>query len=217
MNELDLIKQYWKRDAHFPRVEQKALRGMIYRSSSSIVKWIFLISVIEFLLGILLNAWYFFSDTPSLNDNQPPMVMEWISGVVDVLIYLCIIYFMYRFFTSYKKIRNTNNTKELLQDILEARRNVHRYIKLNIYIIVYSAAMVGINKLLEKNLSTSSTGEIIMQVTLVAVVSFLVGWLCIRLIKLYYRLIYLRLVKKLDRNYEELIRLETEEENQAPH
>lgn len=213
MNELDLLKKYWKRDENFPRVEQQAIRRMIYKSSSSIVKWIFLISVIEFALGIVLSVWYIFFDPETNND---PLILKVIGYAFDFIVYIAIIYFMYNFFSSYKKIKNTKNTKELLGDILAARKNVHNYIQFNIYLVFFNMAMAGVSLFLRKNMGSGPTGEIIMEVTLLLIVLFLIGWLCITLVKLYYRLIYLRLVKKLDRNYEELIRLEDESEPENP-
>lgn len=206
MNELDVLKQYWKQEENFPRVDQNAIRKMLYKSSSSIVKWIFLISVIEFIAGIALGVYYLFFDTRTPENH--PLAIDILNYVGDTVSYLVIIYFIYQFFHCYRKIKNTSDTKTLLSDILQARRNVHRYIKFNVYMIVYSFAVIGISKTIEENLFDKGTGEIIMQVTLLIVVLFLTAWLFIALLKLYFRVIYIRLVKKLDRNYEELIRLE---------
>ena len=206
MNELDVLKQYWKQQENFPRVDQSAIRHMLYKSSSSIVKWIFLISVIEFIAGIALGVYYLFFDTRTAEDH--PLAIDILNYVGETLSYVVIIYFIYQFFHSYRKIKNTSDTKALLSDILQARKNVHHYIKFNIYMIVYSFAVIGISKTIEENLFDKGTGEIIMQVTLLIVVLFLTAWLFIALLKLYFRVIYIRLVKKLDRNYQELIRLE---------
>ncbi len=43
MDELDLLKKHWKKDeTSFEQVSEKQIYKMIHKSSSSIVKWIFL-------------------------------------------------------------------------------------------------------------------------------------------------------------------------------
>ena len=50
MKELDLLKKDWKKNADsFEQVSESEIYKMIHRKSSSIVKWIFIISIIEFL------------------------------------------------------------------------------------------------------------------------------------------------------------------------
>lgn len=209
MNELEVLRKYWKRDESFPRIEQDTIRRMIYDSSSSLVKWIFFLSVLEFTIGIAFGAWYIFFE-PEIGRRDYPSWLELTTNVIDIAAYLAIIYFMYRFFNSYKRIKNTNNTKTLLNDILETRRNVHHYIRINIYFVALTMLAMGLNRLINGDLGSGSPGQVIMSATVLLVVFLFISGVCIALIKLYYRLVYLRLVKKLDRNYKELIRLDDE-------
>ena len=56
MDELDLLKKDWKKqDKSLPHLSYDELYKMIWKRSSSIVKWIFIISIIEFFLGAILN------------------------------------------------------------------------------------------------------------------------------------------------------------------
>lgn len=51
MNELDLLKKDWKKDkTNFQQVTENDIYKMIHTKSSSIVKWILIISIIEFTL-----------------------------------------------------------------------------------------------------------------------------------------------------------------------
>ena len=55
MNELDLLKTHWQKDQEYIRFKKEDIIGMLHKSSSSIVKWIFIICCLELLLGIALN------------------------------------------------------------------------------------------------------------------------------------------------------------------
>ena len=64
MDELELLKRDWqKKDKQLPQLSFDDIYKMIWKKSSSIVKWIFLISIIEFLVPHLL---YFL---PSMSKN----------------------------------------------------------------------------------------------------------------------------------------------------
>ena len=210
MNELDLLKQHWQQDNNFPQVKRNEIRKMLYKSSSSLVKWIFYISIIELFVGIGLNIW---SSQLNLDDKADPIFYQIAITAVDTLAYIFILYFIYKFFTSYRMIRSTNNTKKLLETILDTRKTVYLYIKFNIYLIIFSMILGAGSVIWQENFGVKSVGEIIFYTSAMAIMLFLMGWLVISVMRLYYRLIYIRLVKKLDKNYEELVRLEEEEEH----
>ena len=60
MKELDLLKKDWqKNEASFEQVTEKDIYKMIHKRSSSIVKWILILSVLElvfwFVIGLGIN------------------------------------------------------------------------------------------------------------------------------------------------------------------
>ena len=56
MEELDLLKKAWQKDTHsFEQVTEVEIYKMLHRKSSSIVKWILVISLLEFGLWALVN------------------------------------------------------------------------------------------------------------------------------------------------------------------
>ena len=56
MDDLDLLKKDWKKqEKNLPHLSYDEIYKMIWKRSSSIVKWIFIISIVEFLLGAFLN------------------------------------------------------------------------------------------------------------------------------------------------------------------
>ena len=57
MKELDLLKKDWKKNAaSFVQVSENEIYKMIHKKSSSVVKWIFMISVIELGLGLAASV-----------------------------------------------------------------------------------------------------------------------------------------------------------------
>lgn len=208
MDELDFLKQHWQKDQGFPKVNKEEIRNMLHKSSSSLVKWIFIISIIELFLGVLLNVFVFLSDT---DPEKMPYPLELLTNFIDVVSYIIILYFIYSFFNSYRKIKNTNNTKELLSNILLTRKTVTYYIRFNIYMILVGLGITALRMIWEEDVIHKSVGHNILFFTFLGIVIFLIGWAMIAFVKWVYKLIYIRLVKKLEKNYEELERLEREE------
>ena len=69
MDELELLKKDWKmKEASLPKLSYEKIYQMIWRRSSSVVKWIFYISIFELIfwlgLDILLKI---FDQKPALN------------------------------------------------------------------------------------------------------------------------------------------------------
>ena len=56
MDELELLKKDWdKSKKNYPNLSKEEIYNLISKRSSSIVKWIFIISVLEFSLWTLLS------------------------------------------------------------------------------------------------------------------------------------------------------------------
>jgi hypothetical protein len=57
MEELDLLKKYWKKSENtFEQVSEVEIYKMLHKKSSSIVKWILIISVLEVLLWTSISV-----------------------------------------------------------------------------------------------------------------------------------------------------------------
>ena len=57
MEELDLLKKYWKKSENtFEQVSEVEIYKMLHKKSSSIVKWIVIISVLEVLLWTSISV-----------------------------------------------------------------------------------------------------------------------------------------------------------------
>lgn len=205
MDGLDLLKQHWHKDNNFPQVDKEALRGMLHKSSSSIVKWIFLISILELALGIILSLSF------GIDQEQHSLFYDVVYTVFDLVFYTVICYFIYSFFNSYRQIKSTNNTKVLLGTILKTRQHVDRYIRFNMYCIIFSFVFISIDEVIIQY-QERTTGEFISFLLFMVILSSLFCWVFLLIVKLYYRILYRRLVKKLTKNYEELLEIDRQEQ-----
>lgn len=201
MDGLDLLKQHWNKNNDFPKVDKDKIRTMLHKSSSSIVKWIFLISVIELGIGLLLNLCFAHSGKQSAFLTG----MDW---GFEVVFYIVICYFIFNFFKAYRRITNTASTKNLLQSIINTRKHVENYIKFNIYylflILAFSTFITIWQNIMPHQHESSFVQEIIIFLALMALFSVLIY----TAMRLYYKYIYISLLRKLDNNYKELIKLE---------
>ncbi|MGK0251535.1 MAG: hypothetical protein ACI81G_000973, partial [Gammaproteobacteria bacterium] len=59
VDELELLKKDWqKQEAHLPKLTKKDLYPMLLKKSSSIVKWILIISILEVLLWTSISVFF---------------------------------------------------------------------------------------------------------------------------------------------------------------
>jgi hypothetical protein len=202
MKELDLLKKDWqKSEASFEQLSEKDIYAMIHKKSSSIVKWILIVSILEFVvlngIGLLLPDPY-----NSKYDEIHPYL-----SIAEDLNYFVILGFIYLFFKNYKTISVLNNAKMLIQHILKTRKIVNYYIYWNIIIGSYIGAFgfidgwndSGKNKI--DNIPNHGTAMIL---------PFVFAMLFIMLfIWAFYKLLYGNFLGKLKDNYEELQKIES--------
>ena len=120
MEELDLLKKAWQKKAHsFDQVTEVEIYKMLHKKSSSIVKWIFYISLIELSLGFILSIAMSYTkyDTQNIEYFKKWGIYEYYI-VCTVFIYIVVIYFIYKFYLMYKKISVVDSTKQLLSTII---------------------------------------------------------------------------------------------------
>ena len=203
MDGLDLLKQHWNGDNNFPKIERNELQTMLHRSSSSIVKWIFIICCLEFALWLALSIL-----VPV--EKEEFLIFQIIDGIYNIVFYAVIFYFIFQFYSLLIKIKTTNSTKKLMESILAVRKNAHQYIQFNILAAYLAFALQFIQLVIEKYLAGNSWGEMIFVIVLGAILFTLFGLLFIWLFKLYFKVLYGFLLKKLNKNYDELTRLEDE-------
>lgn len=212
MDELDLLKKDWnKDDSRYPKLSYDDIYGMILKRSSSIVKWIFIISILEFVFWTILS---FALKDADFNKKFESYHAENIMIPFMVLGYLILAYFFYKFFMNYRTISVTDNAKLLMENILKTRRTVKHYVAFNlIYLVVSAFLVLAIEfKRDETMIATinkaAADGELFKFYALTILVTTLVLAIVIGLFLVFYYLIYGLLLKRLNKNYSELKKLE---------
>ncbi len=205
MEELDLLKKEWKKSENsFEQLSEKDIYNMIHQKSSSVVKWILIISLIELFIGIVLNLLSFDIDFFNKIDANG------FSGYLEALTivnYAVILFFVYTFFKNYKTISSTDSTKKLMDDIISTRKTVKYYIWYNLIMIAVSA-LFGSYVALS---ITEKTKHVVLDTSFMLVfclACILIVGVLVFLFWLFYRLLYGRLLKKLFNNYNELKKID---------
>lgn len=190
MEELDRLKKDWKKNEEsYPQFSEKEIYAMLHKKSSSIVKWILIISVLEFVfwgIGSLL-----YSTLGSKQFEAPFFIV-----ILDYFNYAILISFMVLFYYNYRRIAAEKPVKELMYNIISVRRVVRFYVLYNLFVISFSMLcglfMFGSDHPDEKN------------AILILTIGVVIIGLIVLLLFFVYNLLYGRLIKKLNKNYVEL-------------
>jgi hypothetical protein len=213
MDELELLKKDWnKEDTKYPKLSYDQLYTMILKRSSSIVKWIFIISILEFVFWVGIS--FLMKDSEGMKSikdlNANAIIIP-----LSVAGYLVLGYFFYLFFKNYKNISVTDNAKTLMENILKTRRTVKHYVAFNLaYMVIATFVILCIEFNQNEQLIASAqnaaagAGGLFMYYAKFILVVLVFLAVAIGVLLLFYWLIYGVLLRKLNRNYKELRKLE---------
>lgn len=207
MDELDLLKKDWKkREADFPKLSYNEIYKLIHKKSSSIVKWIFIICIAEFIFWTGLN----FLIPESYLDIYEQFHLKTFLYVTQGIHYVILFVFLILFYKNFKAISVIDSTNLLMRKIIKTRKTVNYYVYYNI--ALYAILSLALNAIMFSNPETlvevmsmensNVNSKTFLNVLLfVQIVTFIImcGFLW-----LYYRIIYGILLKKLSSNYKEL-------------
>ncbi|KGL63764.1 hypothetical protein [Polaribacter sp. Hel1_85] len=201
MDLLDNYKKAWENQPeHADKVSSIEIYKLAQSKSSSIVKWIFIIGILEF---IFLNSIYFFVDMEDAMIEYKNLGLENFILYSQIATYIILFYFLWMFYQNYKKISTIESTKTLMTKILKTRKTVRNYVIFNLGYITLFMIVITIAKV-NTNLNDFNNKQllILIIVTIIATLLFLgVVWL-------FYQLLYGILLRKLNRNYKELAKLD---------
>jgi hypothetical protein len=204
MDLLDNYKKVWdNQPEEIHKVSTLEIYKMAQAKSSSIVKWIFIIGLLEFAFMLLTT---FAFDVPN---DEKIMIEIGVYQLVQVSQYLIIpviFYFLFLFYKNYKNISTIDNTKKLMTNIRKTRRTVRNYVIFNLLYIIYIAAIMtfGIVMTPQGSFQNAPGWLIVLIMLLVTTIMLLLFWG-------FYQLLYGVLLKKLNRNYTELAKLHSED------
>jgi hypothetical protein len=96
MKELELLKKDWKaKESGFPKLKQEALYALIWKRSSSIVKWLYYISIAEFVFWTALSI---LTKSAEQEEIIESMRLSTFISVLTVVNYSVLVYFIVLFY-----------------------------------------------------------------------------------------------------------------------
>jgi hypothetical protein len=208
MKELDLLKKDWQKKDAFEQVSEVEIYKMLHTKSSSIVKWIFIISLLEIFLWTFISVFF---NTDDYFKNTKLDAFNLYFSALTYLNYGVIFVFIYLFYKNYVHISTTVSTKQLMKDILKTRKTVQCYVWYNLGMVVLSL-IIGffiaftynpdVAVLRDKIASDGKVMAITIGILILTIAVFLsVFWL-------FYKLLYGILLRRLYANYSELKKID---------
>ncbi|SNR60883.1 hypothetical protein [Flavobacterium sp. ov086] len=209
MKELDLLKKDWQKNSDsFQQISETEIYKMIHKKSSSIVKWILIISILEVSFWTFSN---FFINTDDVLQkiNHPEIVMA--LEFLTYFNYVVVLIFVFIFYKNYKTISTTVATKSLMSAILRTRKTVQYYVWYNLGMIVITAILSffiafvynpDMAFLREKLAINGKAMFVTIGILILVILGFFGLFWC------FYRLLYGTLLRRLHSNYKELKKID---------
>jgi hypothetical protein len=213
MDELKRLKKDWKENLKFPKLSKDEIYKLLHKKSSSIVKRIFVFSLIEFGFWTLLSF--------VIKDNEAQQQfdqyeMDHITLPLMVIGYAFLFYFFIIFYKNYKSISTTASSKGLMEQILKTRKTVKHYVIFNL-LFLYISIVIGLFIELNNNPDVASrtadftaSGDYYIFYGIMLATTLLMMALLTAILLGFYYLIYGILLRKLKNNYKELKKIELE-------
>lgn len=209
MDELELLKKDWnKKNSIYRNYADSDIYAMLHKKSSSIVKTLFYISLAELgfwiivtILPYVMSASY--KDRMNESYNDPAFLG------LSILSFVIIFVFVYLLFKSHKAISSTDSAKKLMENILKTRKVIKYYVIYNL-VMIFISIPLGIyfeynqNSTFHDQVDSLNSDQMLIMygfTVLLTGVFLVVFWL-------FYKLLYGILLKRLNRNYNELRKLE---------
>ncbi len=209
MKELDLLKKDWQKNAgSFQQISETEIYKMIHKKSSSIVKWILIISILEISFWTFSNL-FINTDDVLRKINHPEIVMA--LEFLTYFNYVVVLIFVYIFYKNYKTISTTIATKSLMSAILKTRKTVQYYVWYNLGMIVITSILSffiafvynpDMEFLREKLAMNGKAMFVTIGILFLVILGFFGLFWC------FYRIIYGTLLRRLYANYKELKKID---------
>ncbi|MHC0445557.1 hypothetical protein ACWA1F_09100 [Flavobacterium sp. 3-218] len=209
MKELDLLKKDWQKSAaSFQQISETEIYKMIHKKSSSIVKWILIISILEISFWTFSNL-FINTDDVLHKMNHPEIVTA--LEFLTYFNYIVVLIFVYIFYKNYKTISTTIATKSLMSAILKTRKTVQYYVWYNLGMIVITAILSffiafvynpDMEFLRNKLAMNGKAMFVTIGILFLVILGFFGLFWC------FYRVIYGTLLRRLYANYKELKKID---------
>ncbi|MDC3194945.1 hypothetical protein OAT76_00895 [Flavobacteriaceae bacterium] len=204
-------KKVWKNQ---PEEKNKISALEIYKmtqsKSNSIVKWIFIIGLLEFVFWFAIN--YLSTKNGALEPYEKLKLISFIENF-NYFHYVLVVIFLILFYRNFSLISTVDDTKTLMKNILLVRKTVKWYVYYNLINVVVFSIILNILifntpdgiYILSGSDNESFNQEHMMSVFII--VQIVVIAIMILILWFFYYLLYGILLKKLNKNYKELTKL----------
>lgn len=201
MNKLDDLKEKWGQQTFNTNYSKEELNRILQQKSSHSIRWIFYLSLLEFVLYLALPI--LLPNYAAAFQYYKSLHLYSFSILTTLLGYAVLIYFMWRFYQNYRQIKVSSSVSTHLQTILKTRRTVNVYFFTNLGIVLVFTVVVLMEAMkYDQNfiaLQNQPQGIIGLMVAVVVVLCIIIGFFAL----LYY-LVYGRFLRTLKKNEEEL-------------
>jgi hypothetical protein len=128
-------------------------------------------------------------------------------GIIEKVNYVVILGFIYLFYKNYKSISILSSSKKLIKDILQTRKTVNYYIYWNLIIGCFTWAIAFFDGFTESNQIENNKEIALTQIE--SILIFCIGFaLVFAFIYGFYKLLYGFLMRRLQKNYNELSKID---------
>lgn len=210
MDALERLKKDWNNNDQYPKVSTADIFNIQKKKSSSVVKWIFILSLAEFGFWTIIS---FFLKDSKAEKQLDSYGVDFITIPLMAIGYIILAYFFIQFYKNYTKISNTDSVKSLMEKILKTRRTVRHYVIFNL-IFLYISVIIGIGIELQYNTDfillvkqNSESGNLYIFYGIIILVTIVVLAIISGLLLGFYYLVYGILLKRLKKNYKKLQKL----------
>ncbi|WP_405396015.1 hypothetical protein [Maribacter sp. Asnod2-G09] len=209
-DELELLKKDWqKKEFNVPKLSYEDIHKMIWKKSSSIVKWILIISILEFTVPQLLYFLPSFRDGMEIYENIG--IAKYLK-ILSFLTYFVAFYFIFQFYKRFKEISVLDNSKNLMKKIIKTRKTVKHYVIFSLSMIMVTIIIMIIGVYLNDNIvsafpelkdSLENISAEKLKITVMLSIGIFGVILTFAMAGIYF-LLYGLLLRKLKKNYSEL-------------
>lgn len=209
--DLDKYKKTWdNQPEETSPVSTIDIYKMAHSKSSSVVKWIFIIGLLEVAFWAGLN---FLVPDDYMKVYSDFNLIDFLNYYF-ILHYIVIALFLVLFYKNYTSVSAVDNTKKLMSNILRVRKTVKYYVYYNLggfvlATIIVNSVMFSNPEVLAETMNPEKLNVDINTLLSVTLITQIVAILIMLLILwLFYKVTYGNLLKKLNKNYSELDNLD---------
>jgi len=219
--DLDSFKKTWQEQPVQEKYDYNEILQMLNKKSRNYVKYIFWISVFEFLFFTLIGLFYIIQGKESNSfiniltklgvqrTSELENTFDNIYLVLKVLSLTITAYFVFKFYQNYMVIKIEENLKKFILQIITFKKTVNAFILINIALLITFTSIFTIFVFYILNTQN-------VEITNSTLIGFVAGIIIstvftVIMVWLYYRVVYGIIIKKLDKNLIQLKEIDSQE------